>query len=52
VAESYSIELSLLDGEWYATVTRSDGECRFFFNTSVEALLDAQIGGWVAGYDD
>jgi hypothetical protein len=28
-----------------------DGAYRYYTDASVEALLDAQVAGWIAGYD-
>ena len=53
--KSYTIELTWSRGEWHATVTRMDdgvNTSRYFSDISVEALLDAQVAGWIGGYDD
>lgn len=51
--QSFTIELTWNHGAWHANVSRNrDGETRYYTNTSVEALLDAQVAGWIGGYDD
>lgn len=50
--QSFTIELTWSHDAWHATVTRmKDGAYRYFTDTSVEALLDAQVAGWIAGYN-